>query len=79
MADYSGFIVSETITLATPTSANANILIGATTTQYAQRVWSTGLGVWCYYVGPLNPTPLPAQTTPNWTGSIQRHQNLGPV
>lgn len=65
-----------------PTSAQADLLSGATTIQvlannrYYQRVYSSGLGVWCYYTtnGGIDSVPLPAATTPNWTGSIAGYQ-----
>lgn len=46
---------------------------------YAQRVWSSGTSVWCYYVGQLTSSPAATQTTPNWVGSAIRHQVLGSV
>lgn len=49
----------------------------ASTTRYAQRVFSSGLGVWCYYIASaVNPTPLSADTTPNWTGAITAFEVL---
>lgn len=48
-------------------------------TSYAQRVWSSGTSVWCYYVGQLTSSPIATQTTPNWVGSAIRHQVLGSV
>ncbi len=43
-----------------------------------QRVWSTGLSAWCYYVTYGQPlaTPASSTTSPNWTGSITDHQIL---
>lgn len=43
-------------------------------TQYRQRVWDTGTAGWCYYTKDvIDPTPLAAETSPNWTGSISAH------
>jgi len=44
--------------------------------RYFQRVFSSGLGLWCYYstLNALNQTPLSAATSPNWTGSISSFQ-----
>jgi hypothetical protein len=56
-------------------------LIGAafqTPRWFAQRVWSSGWGAWCYYVKPVvDPAPLAIETTPNWTGAISGHEVLG--
>lgn len=52
---------------------------GSKTVTYAQRVYSSGLNQWCYYVGTLNATPLSSATTPNWTGAITAYENLGTV
>lgn len=43
---------------------------------YYQRVFSSGLGVWCYYTtqNGINASPLPAATTPNWTGAIAAYE-----
>lgn len=49
------------------------------TITFAQRVWSTGTLVWCYYIGLINPTPASTATTPNWVGSAVRHEVLGPT
>jgi len=47
------------------------------TIQYAQRVYSSGLSQWCYYIQTaINPTPATGDTTPNWTGSITAHEIL---
>ena len=44
---------------------------------YPQRVYSSGLAAWCYYVQTsINPTPASVDTTPNWTGSITAHEVL---
>lgn len=51
--------------------------VGTVTSSYAQRVFSSGLGVWCYYVqASINPTPATTDTTPNWTGSITAFEVL---
>lgn len=47
--------------------------------EWAQRVFSSGLNTWCYYNGPLNPSPDPSETTPNWTVSITAYQILAKV
>jgi len=47
---------------------------GSTPPVYAQRVWSTGLGAWCSWIGPIDSSPTPAMTTPNWTGSITSYE-----
>lgn len=46
-----------------------------------QRVWSTGLSAWCYYVTYGQPlaTPAPTETSPNWTGSISNHEILARI
>lgn len=43
---------------------------------YYQRVYSSGLNAWCYYTtqNGTDPSPLSAQTTPNWTGSITGYE-----
>lgn len=39
--------------------------------EYYQRVFDTGLGVWCYYTKfSIDPSPLSSETTPNWTGPL---------
>lgn len=49
--------------------------------RYYQRVWSSGLSVWCYYntLNAVNASPASAATTPNWTGSISDFQVVGRV
>ncbi len=44
--------------------------------RYYQRVYSSGLGVWCYYstVNAPNANPDPSTTSPNWTGTISDAQ-----
>jgi hypothetical protein len=46
---------------------------------FAQRVWSTGTSVWCYYVGAIDPSPASTATIPNWVTSAIRHEVLGPT
>lgn len=43
---------------------------------YFQRVYSSGLSLWCYYstIGAIDTTPATTATSPNWTGSISNHQ-----
>ncbi len=49
--------------------------------RYFQRVLSSGLSAWCYYdtLNALDPAPLPAATSPNWTGSISDPQVVAAV
>jgi hypothetical protein len=49
--------------------------------RYYQRVLSSGLNVWCYYdtLNAVDPAPLPAATSPNWTGSISDSQVVAAV
>lgn len=46
---------------------------------FDQKVWDTGGGGrWCYYsLATINPTPLAAQTTPNWSGAISNSIVVG--
>lgn len=46
-----------------------------------QRVWSSGLSAWCYFVTYGQPVSTPArtETSPNWTGSISNHQILARI
>jgi hypothetical protein len=76
MADYAGQILAPSELQATPDSANAQILVSGQVSSalYAQRVWSTGLGAWCSWIGPIDSSPTPAMTTPNWTGSITSYE-----
>lgn len=84
MANYTGTAVGP---FANPTAGDWNSEFDAdytpfspvVTVSYAQRVFSSGLAQWCYYVGALNPTPLSTATTPNWTGAITAYENLGPT
>lgn len=43
---------------------------------FYQRVFSSGLGEWCYYTtqNGINPTPLSGDTVPPWTGSIAAYE-----
>lgn len=49
---------------------------GSGTIYYYQRVFSSGLNVWCYYTttNGVNATPLSGATTPPWTGSIAAYE-----
>lgn len=49
---------------------------GANVVYYYQRVFSSGLNVWCYYTttGGIDPSPLSVATNPNWTGSIAAYE-----
>lgn len=49
---------------------------GANVVYYYQRVFSSGLNVWCYYTtqNTVNATPLSTATNPNWTGSIAAYE-----
>jgi hypothetical protein len=71
MADYSGQTISN---ITVPSGAE-----GAATpavTYYHQRVKSSLLG-WCYYTKTIiDASPLSAETTPNWTGTISLHSVL---
>lgn len=44
-----------------------------------QRVWSSGLSLWCYYITYGQPlaTPAMTETSPNWTGTITSHEIIG--
>jgi hypothetical protein len=45
---------------------------------YVQRVFSSGLGVWCYYtMTVIDQSPASGDTTPNWTGAITAYELLG--
>jgi hypothetical protein len=79
MADYVGNIVDP---LSIPRGVDTyagSVINNASTITYAQRVWSTGTSVWCYYIGAINASPASTATTPNWVGSAIRHELLGPV
>ena len=79
MADFSAQFVPANPAFALADSYSALSLNATPTINYAQRVWSTGTSVWCYYVGQLTSSPIATQTTPNWVGSAIRHQVLGSV
>ncbi len=54
------------------------IMVTAPLVNYVQRVFSSGLGAWCYYtMTVINQSPDPSETTPNWTGSITAYELLG--
>jgi hypothetical protein len=41
---------------------------------YLQRVWDSGGNNWCYYTKTvIDPSPLPGETTPPYTGTISAH------
>lgn len=48
---------------------------------WIQRVWdSGGGGRWCYYSKNFQDnSPLSGDTTPNWTGSISKHEVIAAV
>jgi len=70
LATPSSAIAEGAVTLFNPFPATG----GAT---YPQRVFSSGLAAWCYYIQTaINPTPASVDTTPNWTGSITAHEVL---
>lgn len=86
MADFSGerFTVTDVLfTSPDSTRPGEKFTSGGGSTPvtetYAQRVFSSGLGVWCYYTGAIDATPASGDTTPNWTGSITAWQVLGRV
>lgn len=57
-----------------PASATNFSLFNSIT--YYQRVYSSGLSQWCYYltIGTINTSPASSATSPNWTGTISNHQ-----
>lgn len=73
MADFAAQKLPAAVYSEVADSAAASVVAGGggsgAAAIYAQRVWSTGLAVWCYFTGALNPTPASVDTTPNWTGS----------
>ena len=82
MADFSGNVLpayADPINGVFNGNYNGAIVNTNAPVQYAQRVWSTGTLVWCYYVAELTSTPLATETTPNWVGSAVRYEVLGPV
>jgi hypothetical protein len=50
---------------------------GASAATYLQRVFSSGVGDWCYFNGVEDETPAPGDTTPPWTGAITAYERLG--
>lgn len=80
MADFNGALIPA---FADPINGvfngvfNGAIINTNAPVQFAQRVWSTGTLVWCYYIDAINPTPASTATTPNWSGSAIRHEVLG--
>lgn len=71
MANYNGQVIPV------QTSPQGLEGVGASAAVvYAQRVYSSGLGQWCYFSGPINQSPAPGDTTPNWTGSITAYELL---
>jgi hypothetical protein len=71
MADYSGQTIAN---LVVPHGNEGPYnYVTPTYTYYHQRVYSSLLG-WCYYTKTvIDASPLSAETTPNWTGSISLH------
>ena len=78
MADFVGQVLPVSLVSAVPTSAAASVFTptggGSVAATYLQRVFSSGLGVWCYYTSVPNYSPVPGATTPNWTGSITAYE-----
>jgi hypothetical protein len=76
VSEYSNRIYDEFISnIETETLVNV-----ATAHEYLQRVWDTGTVGWCYYTkADLDPAPLAAETTPNWTGVISNHQLIATI
>lgn len=80
MANFDGFIFdAPPLPFGNPGKNFSGFLTsaGVAPVQFAQRVWSTGTLVWCYYIDAINPTPASTATTPNWSGSAVRHEVLG--
>lgn len=69
MADFVAQNQPASVISAVADTTQVSIVSAGVAAIYAQRVWSTGLGVWCYYTTPLNETPASSITTPNWTGT----------
>lgn len=72
MADFVAQELPSAVFPVVADSADATVVAsggGTVVAIYAQRVWSTGLGVWCYYTTALDATPASGTTTPNWTGA----------
>lgn len=88
MADFNGtYFAAGDLYGAIPSPATATyfapslVTINVANIRYFQRVLSSGLNAWCYYdtLNALDPAPLPAATSPNWTGSISSPQVLAAV
>lgn len=87
MADFnSTYLNTNELSLFSQSPADALYVAPSSVTvtgnvRYYQRVYSTGLGQWCYYstVNALNPNPDPAITSPSWTGSISSSQVIATV
>jgi hypothetical protein len=79
MADFTGFVLDAPPPINGIDFPTGFTLSYAAPVEYAQRVWSTGGSVWCYYIGAVNATPASTATTPNWITSAIRHQVLGVV
>lgn len=70
------FVYEEQTSISATFYTPGNTVNVVATVYYLQRVFSSGLGVWCYYTttNAIDPTPLPAATIPNWTGSITGYE-----
>lgn len=79
MADFALTVLPATPVFLNADSAVLSVVPVGINVQYAQRVWSTGSSVWCYYIGPVNASPASTDTTPNWVTSAIRHEVLGPT
>lgn len=81
MSDYTGVAYPSGLVLGAADSGFGTAYSfgggGTPAVNYVQRVYSSGLAVWCYYTKTsVDPTPASGETTPNWTGSITAHQVL---
>jgi len=78
MADFPGQVLPVSLPSAVPTSTAASDFTptggGSVAAIYAQRVFSSGLADWCYFVGIPDSTPASGDTTPNWTGAITAYE-----
>jgi len=79
MADFAIQSVPYTSASVVADSGAVSVVAVGINIQYAQRVWSTGTSVWCYYIGAINASPASTDTTPPWVTSAIRHEVLGPV
>jgi hypothetical protein len=76
------YLTEPAVTFGDQTSSDAVLLSSGTTTNvvatvnYYQRVFSSGLNVWCYYTtqNGIDTSPLSVATNPNWTGSIAAYE-----